>query len=100
MSGSPTDASLYDAMGPDYTLLRFDPAVSTAAIEQAAARRGVPLRVLDVQSPAASGLYREALVLSRPDQHVAWRGDAAPADALALIDTVRGARHQTPEATR
>jgi 2-polyprenyl-6-methoxyphenol hydroxylase-like FAD-dependent oxidoreductase len=84
--------SLYDAMGPEYTLLRFDPTVSTGAIEDAAARRGVPLKVLDVQSRAAAGLYREALVLSRPDQHVAWRGDAAPADALALMDTVRGAR--------
>ena len=31
-------------------------------------------------------LYRHKLVLSRPDQHVAWRGDAAPADALALVD--------------
>jgi hypothetical protein len=83
--------SLYDALGPDYTLLRFDPKVSTASIEEAAARRGVPLRVLDVQSREAAGLYREALVLSRPDQHVAWRGNQAPADPLALIDRVRGA---------
>jgi hypothetical protein len=30
-------------------------------------------------------------VLSRPDQHVAWRGDGLPADPLALIDRVRGA---------
>jgi hypothetical protein len=83
--------SLYDALGPDYTLLRFDPKVSTAAIEDAAARRGVPLSVLDVQSREAAGLYREALVLSRPDQHVAWRGNAVPADPLALIDRIRGA---------
>jgi 2-polyprenyl-6-methoxyphenol hydroxylase-like FAD-dependent oxidoreductase len=83
--------SLYDAMGPDYTLLRFDPRVSTTAIEDAAARRGVPLRVLDVQSRAAADLYRHALVLSRPDQHVAWRGDQVPADPVALMDRVRGA---------
>ena len=25
------------------------------------------------------------------DGHVAWRGEAAPPDCLALIDTVRGA---------
>jgi hypothetical protein len=31
------------------------------------------------------------LVLSRPDQHVAWRGDLLPSDALSLIDRIRGA---------
>jgi hypothetical protein len=36
-------------------------------------------------------LYRHRLVLSRPDQHVAWRGDALPADPLALVDRIRGA---------
>jgi hypothetical protein len=92
--------SLYDAMGPEYTLLRFDPAVPTASIEQAAAHRGVPLRVLDVESREARALYPEALVLSRPDQHVAWRGKAAPADALALIDTVRGAHRRIQETPR
>jgi hypothetical protein len=30
-------------------------------------------------------------VLVRPDGHVAWRGDDAPADPLAVIDLVRGA---------
>jgi 2-polyprenyl-6-methoxyphenol hydroxylase-like FAD-dependent oxidoreductase len=83
--------SLYDAMGPGYTLLRFDPSVAVAPLEEAAARRGVPLQVLDVRSPEAAGLYPQKLVLSRPDQHVAWRGDALPADTLALVDRVRGA---------
>ena len=83
--------SLYDALGPGYTLLRFDPAVPTAALEEAAQRRGVPLQVLDVHSRAAAGLYRHALVLSRPDQHVAWRGNAGPADPVALVDRIRGA---------
>jgi hypothetical protein len=35
--------------------------------------------------------------LSRPDQHVAWRGDELPADPLALIDRVRGAASQGSE---
>jgi 2-polyprenyl-6-methoxyphenol hydroxylase-like FAD-dependent oxidoreductase len=84
--------SLYDALGPWYTLLRFDRSVATGALEEAARRRGVPLRVLDVATREATGLYRHALVLSRPDQHVAWRGNALPADPLALVDRIRGAQ--------
>jgi hypothetical protein len=83
--------SLYDAMGPEFTLLRFDPSVETAPLQVAAARRGLPLAILDVDATAARGLYGHRLVLSRPDQHVAWRGDALPSDPLALIDRVRGA---------
>jgi len=30
-------------------------------------------------------------VLSRPNQHVAWRGDTVPDNPLALVDKVRGA---------
>lgn len=83
--------SLYDAVGRDYTLLRFDPTVDVSAVTQAAAQRGVPLDVLDVQPREPATLYRHKLLLSRPDQHVAWRGDRLPADPGALIDLVRGA---------
>jgi 2-polyprenyl-6-methoxyphenol hydroxylase-like FAD-dependent oxidoreductase len=82
--------SLYDAMGPEFTLLRFDAALDVAALEAAARRREVPLRVLDVERPA-TGDPDSALVLSRPDQHVTWRGNTLPADPLALIDRIRGA---------
>ncbi|WP_332816419.1 FAD-dependent oxidoreductase [Ramlibacter sp.] len=88
--------SLYDALGPEYTLLRFDPGADARPLVQAAARRGVPLAVLDVQSREAAGLYRHAFVLSRPDQHVAWRGNELPADPLALVDRIRGAGSPTP----
>lgn len=82
--------SLYDALGVGFTLLRRDP-VDSYALEEAARRRGVPFAVLDLASDEAAALYDRALVLARPDQHVAWRGDALPADPLALIDKVRGA---------
>jgi 2-polyprenyl-6-methoxyphenol hydroxylase-like FAD-dependent oxidoreductase len=84
--------SIYDAMGPEFTLLRFDSSIDTAPLEAAAQRRAVPLTVLDVETLAARDLYRHGLVLSRPDQHVAWRGEALPFDCLALIDHVRGAK--------
>ena len=83
--------SLYDAMGPDYTLLRLDPTVRVNGIVAAAAQRGLPLAILDVKSHEESEFYRHKLVLVRPDQHVAWRGDAEPADPLDLVDLVRGA---------
>jgi 2-polyprenyl-6-methoxyphenol hydroxylase-like FAD-dependent oxidoreductase len=83
--------SLYDAMGPDYTLLRLDPTAPVGGIVAAAAQRGLPLEVLDVRSDEASQHYRHRLVLVRPDQHVAWRGDEEPADSLGLVDLVRGA---------
>jgi 2-polyprenyl-6-methoxyphenol hydroxylase-like FAD-dependent oxidoreductase len=83
--------SLYDAMGPEFTLLRFDPSADAAPLLAAATSRRVPLTVLDVDTPAARTLYGRGLVLSRPDQHVAWRGDALPSDSLELIDRVRGA---------
>jgi hypothetical protein len=83
--------SLYDALGPEFTLLRFDASADASALQEAAKTRGVPLRVLDVQSREAAALYPETFVLSRPDQHVAWRGDRMPDDALALVDRIRGA---------
>jgi len=83
--------SLYDAFGPGFTLLRRDPARAVAPLLEAAAARGVPLAVLDLDAAEAAALYPQALVLARPDQHVAWRGEALPADPLALIDRIRGA---------
>ena len=84
--------SLYDALGSDYTLLRLDPTTRVMGMVEAAAKRRVPLTVVDVKVPEARELYRHKLVLARPDQHVAWRGDKEPSDPLELIDIVRGAR--------
>ncbi|HZR72868.1 FAD-dependent oxidoreductase [Bradyrhizobium sp.] len=81
--------SLYDRMGPEFTLLRFDPATDAATLMQAAEMRKFPLKLIDVAVPPE--MARDGrLALSRPDQHVAWRGHSAPADPLALIDRVRG----------
>jgi hypothetical protein len=87
-------------MGPEFTLLRFDPAEDVAALDAAARLRGVPLKILDVERPDSaisdgSAVYDgDKLVLSRPDQHVAWRSNRLPADSLATIDRVRGAAIQ------
>jgi hypothetical protein len=81
--------SLYDAMGPDFTLLRFDRNVDVSNLLEAATSVGVPLTLLDVTTKEP--VYAEKLVLSRPDQHVAWRGNKAPADPVSLVGRIRGA---------
>jgi hypothetical protein len=83
--------STLDLFGLGFVLLRFTPDTSTVAIEAAAKARGVPLQVVDMDHAEAKRIYERKLVLVRPDGHVAWRGDTAPTDAPALIDTVRGA---------
>lgn len=84
--------SLYDALGPYYTLISIDPAIRVSGIVDAAARQDVPLTVLDIDAPDARALYVRKLTLVRPDQHVAWRGDEEP-PPLDLIDLVRGVRN-------
>jgi len=83
--------SLYDALGAGFTLLRFDRSVTVDRLVGAAAKRAIPFSVLDVESDDAASPYNDKLVLSRPDQHVAWRGAAEPDNPLSLIDLIRGA---------
>jgi 2-polyprenyl-6-methoxyphenol hydroxylase-like FAD-dependent oxidoreductase len=84
--------SLYDALGPDYTLLRFDTAVDVSDLMSEAARARVPIKLLDVTSSESAGVYDRSLVLARPDQHVAWRGNRPPQDPRELVDLISGRR--------
>jgi 2-polyprenyl-6-methoxyphenol hydroxylase-like FAD-dependent oxidoreductase len=80
--------SLYDEFGKGFTLIDFGAPQLAGAFEAAARTRGVPLKTLRLASPDM--LYCSRLVLVRPDQHIAWHGDAV-SDPLAVIDHVRGA---------
>jgi hypothetical protein len=83
--------STLDLFGRGFALLRLgSDAPSGARIEQAAAERGVPLASIALTEPEVLAAYERRLVLVRPDGHVAWRADAEPADAGALIEVVRG----------
>jgi 2-polyprenyl-6-methoxyphenol hydroxylase-like FAD-dependent oxidoreductase len=90
-SGRGIGDSLFDKFGVGFTLLRLGskPANSSSIVEAAAAAK-IPLTVLDVADAAARDLYGCDLALIRPDQHIAWRGNAAPADAGALLSKVTG----------
>jgi 2-polyprenyl-6-methoxyphenol hydroxylase-like FAD-dependent oxidoreductase len=84
--------SALDCFGRGFTLLRLGRAApATGTLEQAASSRGMPLTPIAIDTEAARDLYQRALVLVRPDGHVAWRGDAVPADPGATLDRVRGA---------
>jgi hypothetical protein len=84
--------STLDLFGKGFVLLRLGKAVpDTSALVDAAAVRHVPLSVVALDEPAVTQVYEKALVLVRPDGHVAWRGDVLPADVPGLVDTVRGA---------
>jgi hypothetical protein len=82
--------SLYDTFGPGYTLLRFDRGVDVGPLVAAAKARAMPLAVVDIEAAEVPGAYRHKLVIAREDQHVAWRGDALPQDAQALVLLLSG----------
>ncbi|WP_424217606.1 FAD-dependent monooxygenase (plasmid) [Streptomyces sp. BI20] len=83
--------SLFDHLGPGFTLLALCPLhQETAALEEAAEARGVPLAVLRVPTPAARELHGRDFVLIRPDQHIAWRGNRLPRDPDRLLAKVTG----------
>lgn len=83
--------SLYDALGPHYTLLRFDAAVDVSSLTTAAAAVAMPLVVLDVVTAELPDTFRQKLVMVRSDQHIAWRGDEVPQNPEALVGILRGA---------
>jgi FAD binding domain len=84
--------STIDLFGQGFVLLAFGGAgADGAGLEAAARSRRMPLRLVEIADDRIAALYERRLVLVRPDGHVAWRGDAEPADPLAIVDTVRGA---------
>ena len=82
--------SLFDRLGLGFTLLRLGAnAPDAAAFANAAQSLNVPLTILNIADNDIRALYGRDLVLIRPDQHVAWRGNAAD-DADAVMKTVIG----------
>jgi len=96
--------AVYDLLGPWFTLLVLEDH-DTTGLEAAAKRAGLPLAIVHIRDADVRRVYEKPLILVRPDQHVAWRGDALPAEThegawrkgavldncSALVDLVRGA---------
>lgn len=70
-------SAVYDRLGKWFTLLVLDD-VDISPIEAAAAKRGIPLEIVRIDEEKVRQVYEKALILVRPDQHIAWRGDELP----------------------
>ena len=91
-------SSLFDNFGQGMTLLAL-PTANAACLDAAAAHAaamGVPFTVFQTDNPAVSGQYPRRLTLIRPDQHIAWAGDAWP--ERKDFDVLAMATGQLPEA--
>jgi len=87
----PDGSSLYDQLGPFFTLLDLGGDTDAAPLVEAADTLGVPLDVLRLDSPTALELYQgHPLVIVRPDQHIAWRGHEIPPDPAAVLGQITG----------
>ena len=94
------DHSLFDDLGPGFTLLvlRGDDDRAAPWVQSAQAC-GVPFKVLDLRGRDLLTRLDVDLVLVRPDQYVAWAGPHS-ADAASILDASRGqtspVAHPTP----
>lgn len=79
--------SLYDAFGFEWTLLCMGEDNDANPFADAARQRGLDLSAIHV--PRARHLYLADFALIRPDQIVAWRGDASQ-DATSIFNTLLG----------
>ncbi len=82
--------SVYDHLGPAYTLLRFDPALPVEPLLAAARDARMPLALLDAPARGDDAAFRHALLIVRRDQHVAWRGNTLPASPSDLVAKLCG----------
>jgi 2-polyprenyl-6-methoxyphenol hydroxylase-like FAD-dependent oxidoreductase len=84
--------STLDLFSRSFVLLRLGNAPpDTGRLEAAARKFQIPLTAVALPDPAVMQCYQRRLVLVRPDGHVAWRADAVPPDADAVINRIRGA---------
>lgn len=85
-------SALFDHFGVELTLVDTSGENRGKALVEQADQHGVPMVYLPTEDERVRAVWQRKLVLVRPDQHVAWRGDTAPVeeDWAAILDRVRG----------
>jgi 2-polyprenyl-6-methoxyphenol hydroxylase-like FAD-dependent oxidoreductase len=68
-------ASLYDKLGPEFTLIGDPSSAAASGLPAAARALRIPLRSIDLDAAQCRRRFEAPLILVRPDQHIAWRGD-------------------------
>jgi len=82
---------VHDVLGDGYTLLRLGrTAANSSGLERAMRATGAPFDVVTIDAPAARDVYGYDLILIRPDLHVVWRANAAPAEPAGLAARATG----------
>lgn len=77
------------ALGPGFTLIALGAAPDTVAgFRLASEARGVPMTFIEATDQSACTRYGASLVLVRPDEYVAWAGEAC--EPAAILDRALG----------
>ncbi|HXD44053.1 MAG TPA: FAD-dependent monooxygenase, partial [Pseudolabrys sp.] len=83
--------NVFEDLGHGFTLIALEAAsTDVERLARAAEQCGVPLTVIRDSTAGGREAYSAKLILVRPDQFVAFAGDAAPADAEGLLRRVSG----------
>ncbi len=82
---------MQDRIPDGYSILKLGgSSTDTAHLESAIRSHGAPVSVLNVPDIVARDIYGFDLMLLRPDMHVVWRGQAAPAEAAKIAAIATG----------
>ncbi len=83
--------SLYDRLGSEFTLIGDLSRPAAKGMVDAARSLGVPVSPMDMRGQKCRDQFGADLVLVRPDQHVAWRGNE-PDDPSEIVRRIVGYR--------
>jgi 2-polyprenyl-6-methoxyphenol hydroxylase-like FAD-dependent oxidoreductase len=89
--------SLFDRLGRQFSLVGDLSTPAAKSLVAAADQHGIPLIGVDLGVGGRPDVFDAELVLVRPDQHVAWRGNKID-DPTAVVLSAIGAGHQLTQA--
>lgn len=80
--------STHDLLGSNFTLLTLDGSHDAAPLAQALSAIGVPHTSVVIDDAHVREVMGRRMLLVRPDEHVAWRGNDVSADPVAIAHRV------------